>query len=96
MRGFELYTLFFVLFLIWGFPKVRGSLFGVLIVRILLFRVLFQILGSTIFGNSHILAQFASWHGSWQSPDSLCCCPSPLHATPLKTLNSKPLNLQPA
>ena len=26
---------------IWGFPKTRGTLFGVLIIRILLFRVLY-------------------------------------------------------
>ena len=26
---------------IWGFPKIRGTLFGVLIIRILLFRVLY-------------------------------------------------------
>ena len=33
---------------IWEFPKIRGTLFGVLIIRILLFRVL------PIVGNSHL------------------------------------------
>ena len=27
----------------WGFPKIRGTLFGILIVRILLFRLLFRV-----------------------------------------------------
>ena len=26
---------------IWGFPKIRGTLFGVLIIRILLFKLLY-------------------------------------------------------
>ena len=36
----------------WGFPKINNPYFGVLIIRILLFRG--TISGSPIFGNSHI------------------------------------------
>ena len=42
--------------LIWEFPKMKGTFFGVLIMGILLFRVLF--LGSPIFGNPHMAQAF--------------------------------------
>ena len=38
---------------IWEFPKIRGTLFWVLIIRILLFRVLYW--GPPIIGNSHMV-----------------------------------------
>ena len=36
---------------IWGFPKIRGTLFGVLIIRILLFKLLY--LGPLFSENPH-------------------------------------------
>ena len=39
----------------WHFPAIRGTVLGVLIVRILLSRVLY--LGSPIFGNSHMMVE---------------------------------------
>ena len=38
---------------IWEFPKIRGTLFWVLITRIILFRVI-TTLGTLIFGNSRL------------------------------------------
>ena len=37
-----IYIYLFICLSIWGFPKIRGTLFGYLIRRILLFRVLYQ------------------------------------------------------
>ena len=39
---------------IWGFPKIRGTLLGVPIVRIIVFRGLYW--GSLILGNYHFIA----------------------------------------
>ena len=43
--------------LIWEFPKIGGTLFWGPYNKILLFRVLYTILGSLIFGNSHIFVR---------------------------------------
>ena len=37
---------------IWGFPKIRGTILGVLIIRIIVFGGLYW--GPPILGNSHI------------------------------------------
>ena len=47
---------------IWGFPKIRGTILGVPIIRIIVYSILGSRLGSPHLGNYHL---FCTWKDSY-------------------------------
>ena len=72
---------------IWGFPKIRGTILGVPIMRTIVFGG--SILGPLVLGNYHLISLHAATSHRGPSPPAR----SPSHCRQSRPLNPKPKTL---